>query len=67
MADGGIGKCKGRRSQHNKSVGKYIKQWVRTFANKERAWKRHLATHPHDAEVIQAARLRRMQLSTSAR
>ncbi len=41
-------KAKGRRSEHNRDTGKYVRQRIRTEANKRRRLKRHLEKHPND-------------------
>lgn len=45
------GSHKGRQAAHNASVGKYVRQRVRTTKNKEKARLRHLANHPNDLQA----------------
>ena len=44
-------KAKYRRSAHKKATGKYVRQRVRTEANKRRRLKKHLVKHPDDLQA----------------
>ena len=43
-----LGKGKGRRSDHHKTTGKYVRQRFRTAKNKLRRLKKHLELHIND-------------------
>ena len=45
-----LSKGKGRRSGHNKTTGKYIRQRIRTERNKAKRSKKHFELHPNDLQ-----------------
>ena len=49
MAKAGGSSAKGR--QHANHKGKYLRQWGRTYKNKEKAWARHMADNPKDTKA----------------
>jgi len=50
MAGKKQGKSSKKDRQHVKHTGKYGKQYYKTYKNKTKAWKKHLATHPNDVQ-----------------
>ena len=43
-------KAKARQCAHNQKTGKYVRQRVRTEANKLKRRKKHLLKHPNDSQ-----------------
>ena len=43
-------KGKGRKQNHNKVTGRYVRQRIRTESNKKKRWLNHLAVHPNDSQ-----------------
>ena len=48
MANVKMGGSSKKGRQHTAHGRKYLKQMDRTQKNKEKAWKKHLKTHPND-------------------
>lgn len=44
-------KAKARRQAHNQATGKYVRQRVRTEANKRKRRARHMEKHPNDLQA----------------
>lgn len=51
QASGRFNKAKARRAYHYEKTGKYIRQRVRTEANKKRRRIKHLEKHPNDLQA----------------